>query len=66
MRYGFEKFEEYIKGKSVALIGAGVSNMAAVDLLLSLGAKITARDGKADAEKETDGDVNECDSGVSE
>jgi len=52
MRYGFEKFEEYIKGKSVALIGAGVSNMAAVDLLLSLGARITARDGKADAEKE--------------
>ena len=52
MRYGFEKFEEYIKGKSVALIGAGVSNMAAVDLLLTLGAKVTARDGKADAEKE--------------
>lgn len=52
MRYGFEKFEEYIKGKSVALIGAGVSNMAAVDLLLSLGARVTARDGKADAEKE--------------
>jgi UDP-N-acetylmuramoylalanine--D-glutamate ligase len=52
MRYGFEKFEEYIKGKSVALIGAGVSNMAAVDLLLSLGAKVTARDGKEDAEKE--------------
>lgn len=52
MRYGFEKFEEYIKGKSVALIGAGVSNMAAVDLLLSLGANVTARDGKKDAEKE--------------
>ena len=52
MRYGFEKFEEYIKGKSVALIGAGVSNMAAVNLLLSLGANVTARDGKKDAEKE--------------
>ena len=52
MRYGFEKFEEYIKGKSVALIGAGVSNMAAVELLSSLGARITVRDKKEDAEKQ--------------
>ena len=52
MRYDFKKFEDYIKGKSVALIGAGVSNMAAVDLLLSLGASVTARDGKEDAEKQ--------------
>ena len=46
-----EKFSEYINGKTVALIGAGVSNMAAVDFLLSLGARLTVRDKQEDAEK---------------
>ena len=46
-----EKFSEYINGKTVALIGAGVSNMAAVDFLLSLGACLTVRDKQEDAEK---------------
>ena len=52
MKYSFEQFAKYINGKSVALIGAGVSNMAPVELLSSLGARITVRDKKEDAEKE--------------
>lgn len=51
MNTKLEKFGEYIKGKSVALIGAGVSNMAAVDFLLARGARLTVRDKKEDAEK---------------
>ncbi|MBQ9745289.1 MAG: UDP-N-acetylmuramoyl-L-alanine--D-glutamate ligase, partial [Clostridia bacterium] len=51
MNTKLEKFAEYINGKSVALIGAGVSNMAAVDFLLARGARLTVRDKKEDAEK---------------
>ena len=54
MKYGFEQFAKYIEGKSVALIGAGVSNMAAVELLSSLGARIIVRDKKEDAKKEAE------------
>ena len=54
MKYGFEQFAKYIEGKSVALIGAGVSNMASVELLSSLGARITVRDKKEDAKKEAE------------
>ena len=45
------KFSEYINGKSVCLIGAGISNMAAVDLLLSMGARLTVRDKARDEVK---------------
>ena len=51
MNEKLEKFSEYINGKTVALIGAGVSNMAAVDFLLSRGARLTVRDKQEDAEK---------------
>ena len=44
MNTRLEKFSEYIKGKKVALIGAGISNMAAVDFLLSRGAVVSVRD----------------------
>ena len=52
MNTKLEKFYEYINGKNVGLIGAGVSNMAAVDFLLSAGARLTVRDKNRDAEKE--------------
>ncbi len=51
MNVKLEKFSGYINGKTVALIGAGVSNMAAVDFLLACGARLTVRDLKEDAEK---------------
>ena len=44
MNEKFEAFKAYIAGKSVALLGMGISNRAAVDFLLSCGAKLTARD----------------------
>lgn len=44
MNEKLSKFKEYIRGKSVALIGAGISNMACVDLLLSFGASVTVCD----------------------
>lgn len=46
-----ERFSEYIKNKKVTLIGAGVSNMAAVDLLLSMGAVLSVRDKQENEEK---------------
>jgi UDP-N-acetylmuramoylalanine--D-glutamate ligase len=51
MNEKLEKFSDYINGKTVSLIGAGVSNMAAVDFLLSMGARLTVRDKQEDAEK---------------
>ena len=38
------KFSSYICGQKVALLGFGISNRAAVDFLLSLGAILTVRD----------------------
>ena len=51
MNNKIKAFSDYIKGKTVALIGAGVSNMAAVDLLLSMGALISVRDKQSDEDK---------------
>ncbi len=51
MNNKIKAFAEYIKGKNVALIGAGVSNMAAVDLLLSMGAHLCLRDKRQDEAK---------------
>ncbi len=51
MNIKLEKFADYINGKTVSLIGAGVSNMAAVDFLLARGARLTVRDKQEDAEK---------------
>ncbi len=47
MNQKYEAFKAFCKGKSVALIGMGVSNRAAVDFLLSAGARVTARDKNA-------------------
>lgn len=44
MNEKLEKFKEYIKGKEVAMIGAGISNMASLDLLLRFGASVTMYD----------------------
>lgn len=51
MNNKIKAFTEYIKGKTVALIGAGVSNMAAVDLLISMGARLSLRDRQKDEAK---------------
>ena len=51
-----EDFKKYIKGKSVALIGSGISNMSCVDLLLSYGAEITVRDKNPDPTYIPDGE----------
>ena len=44
MNQKLEAFRAYIEGKTVALLGMGISNRAAVDFLLSMGARLTARD----------------------
>ncbi len=51
-----EKFKEYIKGKTVALVGAGISNMSCVDMLLSYGATLTVRDKNPDPTYTPDGE----------
>jgi len=42
----FLAFQKYIEGKSVSVIGIGVSNRPLIRFLLSLGAKVTAYDRK--------------------
>ncbi|MBQ3490216.1 MAG: UDP-N-acetylmuramoyl-L-alanine--D-glutamate ligase [Clostridia bacterium] len=44
MNERLKQFQDYIKGKRIALLGMGISNRAAVDFLLSSGAVLTARD----------------------
>lgn len=44
MNRNFEDFKKFIKGKNVALIGIGVSNIPLVDFLLNFDAKVTAFD----------------------
>ncbi|MBR6744589.1 MAG: UDP-N-acetylmuramoyl-L-alanine--D-glutamate ligase [Clostridia bacterium] len=44
MNERLNQFKTYIRGKRVALLGMGISNRAAVDLLLSAGAILSARD----------------------
>lgn len=51
-----DKFKEYIKDKSVALVGSGISNMSCVDILLSYGAEITVRDKNPDPTYTPDGE----------
>ncbi|MBO5006843.1 MAG: UDP-N-acetylmuramoyl-L-alanine--D-glutamate ligase [Clostridia bacterium] len=51
MNKKIKDFSDYVNGKKVALIGAGVSNMAAVDLLISMGAHLSVRDKQKDEEK---------------
>lgn len=47
----FEAFRRYINGKHISVIGIGVSNTPVIDMLLDLGACVTARDKKTRAEK---------------
>ena len=44
MNEKLKAFQADIAGKTVALLGMGISNRAAVDFLLSCGARLTARD----------------------
>lgn len=41
-----EEFENYLKGKKVAIIGLGVSNIPLIDYFHHLGAKVTVFDSK--------------------
>lgn len=47
MNRNFNEFKEYIKGKKVAVVGIGVSNIPLINFLLDLGAKVTAFDRKS-------------------
>ncbi len=40
------EFKKYIKGKTAAVVGIGISNTPLIDFLLSCGASVTARDMK--------------------
>ncbi|WP_238883699.1 UDP-N-acetylmuramoyl-L-alanine--D-glutamate ligase [Clostridium sp. YIM B02551] len=50
MKKDFNEFKRFIKGKNVAVVGIGVSNIPLIDFLLSLGAKVTAFDKKEENE----------------
>lgn len=56
MNEKLNEFKKNIKGRTVALIGAGISNMTCIDLLLSYGAKITVRDKNPDPTYTPDGE----------
>ncbi|MFA7636916.1 MAG: hypothetical protein WCX81_04045, partial [Monoglobales bacterium] len=45
-----DEYKNQIKGKNVAVVGIGVSNLPLIDFLLSCGAKVTACDKKERAE----------------
>lgn len=47
-------FKEEIKNKKVAVIGIGISNIPAIEYLVSLGANVTAHDKKEVLDKECD------------
>lgn len=47
MKKPFNEFKEYIKGKKVAVVGIGVSNIPLIRFLVKLGAKVTAFDKKS-------------------
>jgi UDP-N-acetylmuramoylalanine--D-glutamate ligase len=53
MNERLNEFQNYIKGKRVALLGMGISNRAAVDFLLSSGAVLSARDQNPSPSAET-------------
>ena len=44
MKRDFEEFKSFIKGKKVAVVGIGVSNIPLINFLLTLGAAVTAFD----------------------
>lgn len=56
MNEKLEAFKKYIAGKSVALIGAGISNMTCVAPLLSWGAAVCVRDKDPDPTYTPDGE----------
>jgi len=46
MKKDFSEFKRFIKGKNVAVVGIGVSNIPLIEFLIDLGAKVTAFDKK--------------------
>ncbi len=54
MNSRLEYFKEEIKDKKVAVLGIGVSNIPAIEYLVRLGAKVTARDIKKELGPECD------------
>lgn len=41
------EYKEFLKGKSAAVIGVGISNVPLIEFLVNNGVKVTARDGKS-------------------
>lgn len=56
MNEKLEAFKKYISGKSVALIGAGISNMTCIRPLLFWGARVCVRDKNPDPTYTPDGE----------
>ncbi|MGL5615840.1 MAG: UDP-N-acetylmuramoyl-L-alanine--D-glutamate ligase [Sarcina sp.] len=50
MKKDFNEFKEFIKGKKVAVVGIGVSNIPLINFLVELQAKVTAFDKKTEKE----------------
>ncbi|WP_066889749.1 UDP-N-acetylmuramoyl-L-alanine--D-glutamate ligase [Clostridium nigeriense] len=50
MKKPFEEFKGFIKGKKVAVVGIGVSNIPLIRFLVKLGAEVTAFDKKSKVE----------------
>lgn len=51
MNIKFEEFRKNMKGKTVALLGAGVSNRPLIPLLSEMGASVTVRDKNTELDK---------------
>ncbi|MCI7443574.1 MAG: UDP-N-acetylmuramoyl-L-alanine--D-glutamate ligase, partial [Clostridium sp.] len=50
MKKDFNEFKTFIKGKKVAVVGIGVSNIPLINFLYKLGANVTAFDMKTESE----------------
>ena len=50
MKKDFNEFKTFIKGKKVAVVGIGVSNIPLINFLYKLGANVTAFDMKNESE----------------
>lgn len=50
MKKNFDEFKEFIKGKKVAVVGIGVSNIPLINFLVELKANVTAFDMKTESE----------------
>lgn len=50
MKKNFDEFKSFIKGKKVAVVGIGVSNIPLIKFLVQLGAEVTAFDKKEEKE----------------